>query len=71
VLSTGDADERGALLGEIVAACKVLGLAGAVIDGSVRAAAGIRDECFLAFVRFGPPSVGATRRVGTTQLPVS
>ena len=37
----GDADDRGALMGELMAlACSVLGLAGAVIDGAVRDAPG-------------------------------
>ena len=68
----GDADDRGALLGEIMAtACQALGLAGAVVDGPVRDAAGIRELGFPVWARSVTPRVGTNRRVGLTNVPVS
>jgi 4-hydroxy-4-methyl-2-oxoglutarate aldolase len=68
----GDADDRGALMGELMAlACSVLGLAGAVIDGAVRDAPGLREQGFPVYARFVTPRVGTNRRVGSTQVPVS
>ena len=68
----GDADDRGALLGEIMAtACQALGLAGAVVDGPVRDAAGIRELGFPVWARSVTPRVGTNRRVGQTNVPVS
>lgn len=68
----GDGDDKGALLGELMAtACQVLGLAGAVIDGPVRDAAGIRDLGFPVYARSVTPRVGSNRRVGQTQVPVA
>jgi len=72
VVVAGDADDRGALLGELMAqACTVRGLAGVVIDGAVRDAVGLREEGFPVFARFLTPRVGTNRRVGMTQVPVS
>jgi 4-hydroxy-4-methyl-2-oxoglutarate aldolase len=68
----GDADDRGALLGELMAtACHALGLAGAVIDGAVRDAAGIRELGFPVWARSVTPRVGTNRRVGQTSVPVA
>jgi 4-hydroxy-4-methyl-2-oxoglutarate aldolase len=68
----GEADGRGALMGELMAsACNVLGLAGAVIDGAVRDASGLREEGFPVYARSVTPRVGTNRRVGSTQVPVS
>ena len=68
----GDADDRGALLGEIMAtACQAIGLAAAVIDGPVRDAAGIRELGFPVWARSVTPRVGTNRRVGRTSVPIS
>ena len=68
----GDGDDKGALLGELMAtACKAIGLAGAVIDGPVRDAAGIRELGFPVWARSVTPRVGTNRRVGQTQVPVA
>lgn len=68
----GDGDLTGALLGEIMAtACQAIGLAGAVIDGPVRDAAGIRKLGFPVWARSVTPRVGTNRRVGQTSLPVA
>ncbi len=68
----GDADDRGALFGEIMAtAGKALGLAGVVIDGPARDAAGIRELGFPVYARSVTPRVGTNRRVGKTNVPVS
>ena len=72
LMVAGDADDRGALMGELMAlACNVLGLAGAVIDGAVRDAPGLREQGFPVYARFVTPRVGTNRRVGSTQVPVS
>ena len=72
LMVAGDADDRGALMGELMAlACHVLGLAGAVIDGAVRDAPGLREQGFPVYARFVTPRVGTNRRVGSTQVPVS
>ena len=68
----GDGDDRGALFGEIMAtAGKALGLAGVVIDGPVRDAAGIRELGLPVYARSVTPRVGTNRRVGKTGVPVS
>lgn len=68
----GDGDDKGALLGELMAtACKAIGLAGVVIDGPVRDAAGIRELGFPVWARSVTPRVGTNRRVGQTQVPVA
>jgi 4-hydroxy-4-methyl-2-oxoglutarate aldolase len=68
----GDGDDKGALLGELMAtACEAIGLAGAVIDGPVRDAAGIRELGFPVWARSVTPRVGTNRRVGQTQVPVA
>jgi len=68
----GDGDDKGALLGELMSkACQAIGLAGAVIDGPVRDAAGIRELGFPVYARSVTPRVGTNRRVGRTQVPVA
>jgi len=52
-------------------ACEAIGLAGAVIDGPVRDAAGIRELGFPVWARSITPRVGTNRRVGQTQVPVA
>ena len=72
LIVAGDADDRGALLGEIMAtACQSIGIAGAVIDGPVRDAAGIRELGFPVWARSITPRVGTNRRVGRTNVTVS
>lgn len=72
LIVAGDGDDRGALFGEIMAtAGKALGLAGVVIDGPARDAAGIRELGFPVYARSVTPRVGTNRRVGKTNVPVS
>jgi RraA family protein len=72
LIVAGEGDDRGALLGELMAsACKVLGLAGVVIDGAIRDAAEIVDFGLPVYARSVTPRVGSNRRVGQTQVPVA
>lgn len=64
----GEGDGRaGALLGELMAReARDRGLRGAVIDGAVRDAAGLRALRFPTFARWVTPRVGVNRRLGAT-----
>ncbi len=68
----GDGDDKGALLGELMAtACRTIGLAGAIIDGPVRDVSRVREIGFPVYARSVTPRVGTNRRVGQTQVPVA
>ncbi len=68
----GEGDDRGALLGELMALqCQQLGLAGVVIDGPIRDLSGLRELHLPVYARSLTPRVGSNRRVGETQVPIS
>lgn len=68
----GEADSRGALLGELMAMqAQLLKLGGIVIDGAVRDSEGIRKLGLPVFARYITPRVSSNRRIGLTQTTIS
>jgi RraA family protein len=71
IVVDGEADERGALFGELMALqAKANGLAGIVIDAPVRDRHALLDIGLPIFATGINPRVGSNRRVGKTQVPV-
>ncbi|HET9015334.1 MAG TPA: RraA family protein [Thermomicrobiaceae bacterium] len=69
----GEADGRGgALIGELMSREAMdRGIAGVVVDGAVRDAAGVRALGFPTYARQITPRVGVNRRLGQTQVSIS
>jgi 4-hydroxy-4-methyl-2-oxoglutarate aldolase len=67
----GEADERGALWGELMTLqAQANGLAGIVVDGPVRDRLAVAALGFPVFASSVTPRVGSNRRVGQTQVPI-
>src|SRR5919199_917333 len=67
----GEADERGALWGELMTLqAQANGLGGIVVDGPVRDRQAVTALGFPVFASSVTPRVGSNRRVGRTQLPI-
>ena len=67
----GEADERGALWGELMTLqAQANGLGGIVVDGPVRDRQAVTALGFPVFASSVTPRVGSNRRVGQTQLPI-
>ena len=67
----GEADERGALWGELMTLqAQASGLAGIVVDGPVRDRQAVAALGFPVFASSVTPRVGSNRRVGQTQVPI-
>ncbi len=68
----GEADIRGALMGEVMArAALAKGVTGVVVDGAVRDIGGIRKLGLPVFARAINPRVGTNRRIGLTNSTIS
>ena len=68
----GEGDDRGALMGELMALqCKMNGFAGVVFDGPVRDTKGLQEVGFPVWARSVTPRVGSNRKIGQVQVPVS
>src|SRR5947209_11272018 len=67
----GEADERGALWGELMTLqAQANALAGIVVDGPVRDRHAVAALGFAVFASSVTPRVGSNRRVGHTQVPI-